>query len=303
MLTGERWREGGDLRAVATRLGLVGAWVFALLFAALSWAKQAVGMDSHAYWLAGHHAHPYIAPPGWGDAYLYSPLFQQVTRPLTWLPWPAFAALFLVLPAVGYWWLTGPLPWRWRVPVLLFASAEVMVGNIHSLLAVAVVLSVRYPEAWGVPLLTKVTPAVGGLWHVGRGDWRAIRRGALIVGSVTAVSVALDPGMWVEWLRFLTTQGSGEWFVLVRTVAGACLAVYAGRTNRPWLLGVAAWLALGRKPFDPHSLAMLTCLVRLSSTSRRSAVRRPAETEVSGSVESTSSVLARPRAGTAGTVG
>ena len=157
--TGERWRAGGDLRLAATRVALIYVWVgasaLAVHCAVYYLGGSGVGGDAHAYWLAGHAAHPYGAAPGTMDAYLYSPLFLQVIRPLAWLPWPAFIALWMATEAAAFWWLLKPLGLQWGLPCFLLCVPELLLDNINGLLGLVMVLGFRYAGLWAVPLLTK----------------------------------------------------------------------------------------------------------------------------------------------------
>lgn len=66
---------------------------------------------------------------------------------------------------------------------------ELIFGNIHLLLAAMTVLGPRYPALWSFGLLTKVTPGIGILWFIARGEWRQVlivvlTTLALVLGSV-----------------------------------------------------------------------------------------------------------------------
>ena len=80
MIRVERWRAGGDLRAVAERTTLVCLWGATAALAAYALFAYTVisspGIDTHAYWLAGHLPDPYGSRPGEPDAVLYSPLVR-----------------------------------------------------------------------------------------------------------------------------------------------------------------------------------------------------------------------------------
>ncbi len=173
-----------------------------------------VGMDAHAYWLAGHVSHPYQAGPGEMDAYLYSPLFLQIVRPLTWLPWHVFLALWLSLEASAYWWLLRKAPWRWRVPGLLMAVPELVLGNIYAFIGVSIVMGLRYPAAWAFPLLTKDHPGRArtspGWLAAGSGD--ALSPPPPQGRSVGMMAVSLRDSNHVfgeEWIGFLADHSGG----------------------------------------------------------------------------------------------
>lgn len=251
MFNRARWGAEGDLRAAAIRITLVGVWLGA--FAVLAWAAVQyltlglIGMDAYAYWLAGRNTHPYGGTPGAFGAFLYSPLFAQAMRLVAWLPFDAFFALLAAVNTAAMWWLTKPLPWRWRVPALVLYGAELLVCNITPLLAVALVLSIRRPEALALPTLTKITPgAVGFLWHLARGDLRAVIRGALVTLALVLASFAAEPHLWLDWVDMLTgadraATGPGA---MLRLAVAMVVAVVAARLDRPRLLALAFALSL-----------------------------------------------------------
>jgi Glycosyltransferase family 87 len=242
------YQLGPDLkRAIMTGL-LIGAWVGGAglaVYVTVLHGAATFGVDSHAYWVAGHSRHPYVAAPGASDAFLYSPVFAQIMRPLSLLPWLVFRWLWLAVEGASCLWLTRSLPARWRIPLLLLCVPEVMVGNIHGLLGVVIVLSLSRPAAATFPLLTKVAPAAPLLlWFAVRGEWRRLTVGAVGALGIVAVSVALEPGLWMEWARFLLAHRREDPASLAWLAVGCAVAVIAARRGRAWLLPVGVWLAL-----------------------------------------------------------
>jgi len=127
------------------------------------------GVDAHSYW-ASNPLDPYGAVrPGQQDAYFYAPVFTQLLGPLHLLPWPAFIGLWTLFLSAALVWQAG----LWTGIALLFVPvfADLTVGNIHLLLAAAIVAGFRWPWLWALPLLTKITPGVGLLWFVVRREW------------------------------------------------------------------------------------------------------------------------------------
>jgi len=140
-------------------------------------------------------------------------------------------------------------------------------GNIHMLLAVAIVLGFRWPAAWAFVLLTKITPGVGLLWFVVRREWRNL---ALALGATLAVTLAgvlVAPHMWYEWYQSLRVTGpaTGSNQVALplplRLVIAVVLVTWGARTDRRWTVVVAATFALPTMWF--HGLAMLMGIVAL----------------------------------------
>lgn len=191
---------------------------------------------------------------GVASTYLYSPAFAQLITPLGLLPWPAFALLWSGLSLALLVWMVGPV-----VGALLFlvpfspVADEISTGNIHLLLAAAVVIGLRLPWAWAFPILTKITPGVGVLWFVGSRQWRHLLIGIATAAGIALVSFVVSPGAWFEWVETLRRSSevsvSGAIAVIpgplwARSLAGAGLAVVAGAVSRPWLLPVAVTIAL-----------------------------------------------------------
>ena len=250
-------------------------WLFALGLAwrlahpdAAKLADQgnALWMDGHAYWSMWRHPTVYGAAPRAIDAYLYSPAFAEALWPLTVPPFVCFAIAWWAVIIVAFVWLLHPLPWFWRAPAFVLTGYELQVGNVHALLAVMVVLGLRWPTTWSFALLTKVTPAVGLLWFAARGDWHSLARVGAFTGLVVAVSAAASPQLWVEWLSFLVqsrhspaAHGLLNAGTLVpRLACAAFLVIWGARRDPPWVLAIAVPLAT-----PLMGLATLTVLAAL----------------------------------------
>jgi hypothetical protein len=201
------------------------------------------GVDARAYWRIDL-AHPYVGS-GLGDVstYLYSPAFAQVMAPLSLLPFPVFDALWTVLLVATLAWLVRP--WPWAVLILLLPiSYELFVGNVHFLIAAAIVIGFRRPAAWAFPILTKITPGVGLLWFVVRREWRALAIAIGVTAAVVLVSLVLSPSAWLDWIAFLIGSPGRSEMLVVRLVIAALLVAFGAMTGRRWLVPVAVWLSL-----------------------------------------------------------
>lgn len=206
------------------------------------------GQDARAYWAASSTV-PY-APGSVGQesAYLYSPAFLQILEPLRELRWTAFLAVWTIVLLGALMALSGPVLF---IPLLAFALFELWGGNIHLLLALAIVLGFRWPAAWAFVLLTKVTPGVGLVWFVVRREWRSLAIAGGATALVAGASFYLAPALWLDWLDLLATStgsstvaGSVPIPLLWRLPVAVVLIAWAARTDRPWLLPVGALLAL-----------------------------------------------------------
>jgi hypothetical protein len=234
-------------------VGLVVALVLWLLVVAFAepWGRLwGTGQDARCYYQATL-ADPYLHSQ-WNDpiAYVYSPAFLQLVSPLTALPWQAFMAVWtaLLVGAVRY--LTGP---RVFAAALLFpfTAMEVAGGNVSLLLAVAIVLGFRWPAAWALVLLTKITPGIGLLWFAVRGEWRSLAIALGATAAIAAVSYLTIPDAWPRWFEVITANAGkgGTWAsvpipLLVRLPAAVALVVWGARTDRRWTVPVASMLAL-----------------------------------------------------------
>jgi hypothetical protein len=235
----------------------------ATLFAALAVTSDLtvpfLAWDSHAYWVALGSAHPY-AGVGVGEigSYLYPPPFLQVLRPLGLLPWPVFAFGWFLLVTAACISLLRRVPERlaWMMPLLVYiGGADVWAGNINILLAYLIVAALERPvfwtALWSVPLLTKMTPAVGVLWHLFRREWRTVVFVAVTTAGLAALSLAFGRDLWREWAeRVLFGQPLGGFDqslpipLLVRIPTAVALVWWGARTGRPSLVPLACMLAL-----------------------------------------------------------
>jgi hypothetical protein len=206
--------------------------------------------DLWAYWSTRAGFDYAAARPGVSGAYIYSPAFAHLIAPLTALPFAVFAAAWTALLVAALGWLTG---WRaFFIGVLAPVTMSIAIGQVDLLMAVAIVVGFRWPAAWVLPIITKVTPGIGLVWFAARREWRqlAIALGATF--AVVSVSWALDPPAWQGWfgmlLRFqFPTPADGVYLpvpVWIRLPLVAALVAWGGRTNRRWVLPIGVCLSL-----------------------------------------------------------
>ena len=177
------------------------------------------------------------------STYLYSPAFAQVLAPFSLLPWPVFFVAWTALLIGVLAWLVRPWPWALLI-LSLPISYEVLVGNVHLLIAAALVLGLSRPGALALPILTKITPGITWFWFVVRREWRNLAVAIVVTALIVAVSFALQPSAWFDWITFLLAS-TGQGNVLVPRVAlGALLVIFGAATGRAWLVPVAVWIAL-----------------------------------------------------------
>ncbi len=209
--------------------------------------SMGAGQDAHAYWRA-IRVPPYTSNAGDFGAYLYSPAFLQVLDPILSLRWDQFLPLWAGLLMATLLILTGPVLFVFALPLAFF---EIWGGNVHLLLALAIVLGFRWPGTWSFALLTKVTPGIGLLWFAARKEWRKLAIALGTTAAIVAVSLAIDPNLWRSWIELLFREAGGTASeghipipLLWRLPVAAALAIYAGRTDRKWLLPVVAFIAM-----------------------------------------------------------
>lgn len=206
--------------------------------------------DTHAYW-AVHLGPMYaIRVEGVADAYFYSPAFAQAIAPLTTtLAWPQFLGLWTGLLLSALVLMAG----AWTLPLLLATPVinEVILGNIHILIGLVAAYGIRRPALWAFVLLTKITPGIGLLWFAFRREWRSLAIALGATAAIVAVSAAIDSQLWRQWIELLAQNRDFESpYALITVPLWARLAVavvligWGARTERPWVVPVAAWLAL-----------------------------------------------------------
>jgi hypothetical protein len=206
--------------------------------------------DLWAYWSTQSGIDYANARPGMSGAYLYSPAFAHLIAPLTALSFPAFAAVWTGVLVVALGWLTG---WRaFFVGVLAPVTMSIAIGQTDLLMAAAIVLGFRWPAAWVLPIVTKVTPGIGLLWFAVRREWRqlAIALGATF--AVVSISWAIDPSAWQGWVGMLLraefpTAANGVFLpvpVWVRLPVVALLIAWGAQTDRRWVLPIGVCFSL-----------------------------------------------------------
>jgi hypothetical protein len=184
----------------------------------------------------------------------------------------------ILIGAVAF--LTGP---RLLAAGLLlpFTAMEIAGGNVSLLLAVAIVVGFRWPAAWALVLLTKITPGIGLLWFAVRGEWRPL----IIAGGATAVVVVLSalvmPQAWRDWIDvILGNVGKGGTWAAVpiplwaRLPVAVGLVAWGARTDRPWTVPVGAMLALPALWYGGLSMLLAVIVLRDDDRARRWLPRR-----------------------------
>ena len=273
-------RRNRRLVDVALRAAFVVVLVFFTLF------RPTTAGDAHAYW-AVNLEDPYTRPVATTDAFTYPPPAAIFFSVLGTLPFELFQAFWTLLIGLALLWLTGP--WALAFLVVPVVASDLYLGNIHVLLAAAIVLSLRWPATWAIPLLTKPSCGVGLLWYLVRGEWRRFGTALAVTALAAALALVITPDLWPKWVAYILDTGvsppTGAAYVvplplLLRLPAAVVLVVWGARTNRAWTLPTASMLGL--PVLWMVGLAMLAGTFALSawgplrSWATRFAGRRPA---------------------------
>jgi hypothetical protein len=256
---------------------LFGAVILGWLWFVVGPAQGTIGFDAYAYWSAPLQ-HPYSAPLGSAGAFTYSPAVALFFAPAHLLVFGAFYLVWAGLLVGNLVWLTRRNAFLWLATV--FVALELYEANVNLVLATVCVVGLRYPAAWSVALLTKVTPGIGLLWFVVRGEWRSLAIALGATAAIAGVSFAVAPVAWSDWFHFLSSSSatgavennSYQWLfppLWLRLVGAAALIVWGARTDRRWVLPVAMTIAM--PVIWITSPAILTAIPRLRRLDRESA--------------------------------
>jgi hypothetical protein len=262
------------LRLVARALAL--GWIAFFWLWLIGAQSTFAEVDAEAYWGLTVDRLYVDVHLGDQDAFLYSPVVAYLFLPFSSLPFEVFYAILAAVNLAALVWILRPELAALSL-FLIPVSNEVARGNVHILLAAAIVLGFRYSGTWAWVLLTKVTPGVGVLWFGVRREWRALGIALGVTGALVAVSFLLTPDLWFRWFAVLTgsveiTRPSVlEVPVLPRLVVAAVLVAVAAWRGWFAMVPVAAMLAL--PAIWVNSLAMLVAVVPLwrYSTKNRAA--------------------------------
>jgi len=241
------------LRAVSHGLVLVGLGFAVFLVVVLMPARQTFGIDAYAYWLVDL-AGPYDIPHRTVGSFPYSPPAAIVASTFSLLPWWVFLWLWTALVVASVIWIGGSLGWIVVAFAIPAVTLEIYHGNIHILMAVAVLLGFRHPWTWSFILLTKFTCGVGLLWFVVRREWRSL--GIALGATAVLAGVSL---VFLEAPQDRSSPNAIGIPLLVRLPIAALLVIWGARTDRRWTVIVA--VALSLPVIWLHGLAILVGLL------------------------------------------
>lgn len=267
-------------RALRDGLVVAGLLFAGYLFLVVAPGAGTVGFDAFAYWSVDP-TEPYDRVAGQLGAFTYTPVAVRLFAPAALGSWPDFwfAWTAVLLGTVA--WLGG----RRSILVVAFppVALELYHGNVHLLIAAAIALGFRYPAAWAMPVLTKVTPGIGLIWFAVRREWRSLAVALGVTGVLVVVSLVVDGPLWIAWWEVSTSQLGDPGGIQpdlplplwLRLPVAAALVAWGARTDRRWTVPAAAVLAM--PILWPSTFAVLAAIPALSRPQLRegSAPRRP----------------------------
>ena len=246
-----------------TAIGAV--WAFGIVYGVIPYGlcgnTGTVPCDAYSYWAVD--ATPYT----WETnlEYRYSPAFLWVIGPLQALPFDWFLGIWTAAHIAALVWLRAG--WFLIVPGL---NEDVLRGNISTFIALFAVLAIRHSAAWWVPVLfTKITPAVGLVWHAVRREWRSLGVAAGISAAILTIGWISNSELWAAWFDTLANAdqtyevGHPLGPPLLRIILGSAIVAAGALTNRAWLVPIAMLVAVpGLWWFNWGLLAALPLLIR-----------------------------------------
>ncbi|TAM57763.1 MAG: DUF2029 domain-containing protein [Chloroflexota bacterium] len=248
-LTVPRLTSPAISRGLRDGLVIAGLLFAAYLFVVTAPQAGTFGFDAFAYW-AVDLTDPYRVLAGGLGAFTYTPVAARAAAPFSLLPFWQFLFLWDAFLVGTLIWLGG----RRTLMLLAFPpiAIELYHGNVHLLIAAAIVLGFRYPAAWAFPVLTKVTPGIGLLWFAVRREWRSLGIALLAIGVLTGLSLLIDGRLWSDWLASVLATADGAPLnqfnipvpLWLRLPISAVVVIWGARTDRRWTVPVAAALAM-----------------------------------------------------------
>lgn len=240
---------------LASLIGLAVVLLHAWMLGVAPWENDAYGF--YVAWEGGLYDIPWLEH----GAYVYAPPFAQAIAPLLLLPWEAFWAIWVALQTAALLLLAGPV---WAAVILLLpwpslpgypnaVAATMWNGNPQLLLALGIAAGYRWPSAWALPLLMKVTPGIGLVWFAVRREWRRLAIAIIATLAVALVSMFLAFELWGQWLALLLQAGSADTLTkepilplvfAARLPIAVALIGWGAWTDRYWTVPVGCMLAL-----------------------------------------------------------
>jgi alpha-1,2-mannosyltransferase len=203
--------------------------------------------DNLAYWIAAERlmAGQPIYTTGSAAfepyAYHYPPPLAQALAPFTlFVPALVYVIVYRALLLVATWDLAGRrLLWMLALIAFLPVAIQLRFENVELFMAIAIVLGLgRWPWAFSVMAIIKVSPGLGVVYLALRRRWLDAAIAATVGFAIVVVSYALDPSLWTSFFQSIQGRGgmAGNSLVpvpyVVRAVTGLALTVAGGLVGR-----------------------------------------------------------------------
>ena len=202
--------------------------------------------DSLAYWIAAERlmtGEPIYTGQSVVEpyAYHYPPPLAQALAPFT-LVVPAllYVILYRALLLLTTWDLAGRrMLWTLALIAFVPVATELRFENVQLFMALAIVYGLgRWPWAFAIMAVIKVSPGLGVVYLGIRRQWRDAAIAAAVGVAIVAISFALDPTLWRAFFEQIGGQAgvAGNSLVplpyVVRAVIGLGLVVAGGLIGR-----------------------------------------------------------------------
>jgi hypothetical protein len=202
--------------------------------------------DSLAYWIAAERlmaGEPIYTGQSVVEpyAYHYPPPLAQALAPFT-LVVPAllYVILYRALLLLTTWDLAGRrMLWMLALIAFVPVATELRFENVQLFMALAIVYGLgRWPWAFAIMAVIKVSPGLGVVYLGIRRQWRDAAIAAAVGVAIVAISFALDPTLWRAFFEQIGGQAgvAGNSLVplpyVVRAVIGLVLVVAGGLIGR-----------------------------------------------------------------------
>lgn len=219
--------------------------------AALALGLVAPGVDA-AQFFAHRWPDPYtVTDYASGAGFYYSPPVALLFAPLTSFGLPVFAAMLTGAGLLALYAILGQ--WAWLGLFFPPVWWDLTGGNVNTLIGWAALTSASSASWASIPLLTKVTPGVVVGWHAARGDIRRTANGLLVPAALCLASAIVNPDLWMQWVRSLTSNSlgyAGPGFftipipLLPRVLVAGVVLLWGARTSRLWTVPIVVTLAM-----------------------------------------------------------
>jgi hypothetical protein len=243
-------------RVILLALAGIGGILLAVIIATF-WREP---NDNLAYWIAAERlmaGQPIYATGSAAFepyAYHYPPPLAQFLAPFTlFMSAPVYVIAYRGLLLLTTWDLAGRrMLWMLALIAFIPVAVQLRFENVDLFVAAAIVFGLgRWPWAFAVVAVIKISPGLGVVYFALRRRWRDAALAAAVGIAIVAVSFVLDPSLWEAFFDAVIGRAgaSGNSLVpvpyVVRAVIGFGLVVaggFIGRRNGELLLvaGVTA---------------------------------------------------------------